>query len=96
MISRKRYSIFYDSGVESDFAEIGEDEELETELMEMVRKPLHGELKGGRLLGWRSWNWSDQGRIIYRIKDGELQILALSRDHDEAYRKAQKRMRKYG
>lgn len=62
------------------------------ERADIIGKPLAGNLKGCRELKFRS----DGIRIIYRIRNGEIQIVEIlaiaKRDKEEAFRVAQRRL----
>lgn len=73
--------------------------QLDLALAALVARPRSGELKSGRLLGWRSWAWDaalgEKGRIVYRVRAGKILVLAIHPDHDEAYRRARLRALRY-
>lgn len=104
MVARRRVKLFVKEEVKDDFQSM-DDYAIRSALKaikEMIKHPMAGDIKDGRLSGARSWDFEAfegdtdlEGRIIYVIKEANVIVFTIHSDHDDAYRRARKRAAKF-
>lgn len=76
--------------------------EIQRTLDAIEARPKDGEPKAGTLTGAYSRDFYPEdeaerptGRVIYAVRGREVLVFAIHSDHDEAYRRARKRAKRY-